>query len=134
MFNFQSSTFLRNVLLADAAASAATGVLMALGAGFLAPVLGLPSILLCEAGIILLPFAVLVAWIAARKPPVRGWVWAVVVCNALWVLDSIVLLMSGWVAPTVLGQAFVIAQAVVVALFAELEYFALRRSTQPLAY
>ena len=41
---------------------------------------------------------------------------------------SIGLLVSGWVAPTALGYAFVIAQAIVVGVFAELQFVGLRRS------
>jgi hypothetical protein len=54
---------------------------------------------------------------------------AVIGLNALWALDSILLLVSGWVAPTAAGFAFVIAQGVVVAMYAELQLMGLRRST-----
>jgi hypothetical protein len=55
-------------------------------------------------------------------------VWAVIVLNALWTVDSILLLLSGWIEPTELGYGFVIFQAFGVAMFAGLEYFGLRRS------
>jgi hypothetical protein len=45
----------------------------------------------------------------------------------LWVAGSIGLLVSGWVAPTMLGTAFVTAQAVVVGVLAELQFVGLRR-------
>ncbi len=48
--------------------------------------------------------------------------------NAVWAADCVILLVSGWVAPTGLGYGFVIAQALVVALLAELQYFGLRRN------
>lgn len=130
---FQSPFYLRRVLLADAATSGATGLLMALGAGVLEPWLGVPAMLLDYAGLSLLPFAALVAYLATRENMPRSAVWVVVACNALWAVDSIVLLLSGWIDPTGLGRAFVIAQAVVVALFAELEYFGLRKSTLVIA-
>jgi hypothetical protein len=53
---------------------------------------------------------------------------AVIATNAAWVLASILLLVSGWIEPTVLGYAFVIAQALVVALFAEVQYLGLRKT------
>lgn len=134
MFDFQSPSFLRRALLVDALASAATGLLMALGAPLLAPLLGLPLALLREAGILLLPFAAFVAFIGTRPEVPRRGVWAVIVVNAMWVIDSIVLLFSGWVQPTVYGQLFVAAQAFVVAVLAELEFFALRKSATTLAY
>jgi hypothetical protein len=128
MLNLQSPTFLRRILLADAAASGATGLLMALGASLLESLLQIPAALLQSAGIVLLPFAALVAWLATRQQPSRGAVWAVIICNALWTLDSFYVAFSGWISPNTLGQAFIVAQAVVVAVFAELEYFALRKS------
>jgi len=134
MFNTQSPSFLRRVLLVDAFASAATGLLMAFGASLLAPLLGLPPDLLRDAGIVLLPFAAFVVFIGTRPEVPRRGVWVVIVANALWVIDSLVLLFSGWVQPTVYGQLFVAAQAFVVAVLAELEFFALRKSAAKLAY
>jgi hypothetical protein len=56
-------------------------------------------------------------------------VFAIVACNALWALDSVLLLVTGWVEPTILGEVFVVGQATVVAVLAELEFIGLRRST-----
>jgi hypothetical protein len=78
----------------------------------------------------LLPYAAFVALIATRGQVHRGAVWAIVIINALWALDSIILLFTGWVAPNLLGYGFIIVQAVVVALFAELQFLALRRAPQ----
>jgi hypothetical protein len=75
----------------------------------------------------LLPIAALIAYLATRERLSRTGVWAVIVLNAIWAADSILLLLSGWVEPTRLGHAFVIAQALVVPIFAELEHFGLRR-------
>ncbi len=117
--------FLRRVLLADALASGATGLLAV--AVPLSGLLGLPPGLLRGAGLILLPYAALVAWLAVRgAPPPRWAVWAVVGINACWAVDSLLLLVSGWVAPTGLGIAFVVMQALVVAGFAVLQAMALR--------
>lgn len=128
MLNLQSPSFLRRVLLADAAAGAVTGLLMALGADMLESLLQIPAALLRSAGIILLPMAALIAYLATRQQPSRAAVWAVIICNALWTLDSFYVAFSGWISPNALGQAFIVLQAVVVAVFAELEYFALRNS------
>jgi hypothetical protein len=123
--------FLRQVLLLDAVVSGATGLLLLLGAGFLTGLLALPVELLRTAGLLLLPFVAFVAYIATRTPFSRAGVWAVIGVNALWVLTSIGLLLSGWVAPNGLGLAFIIAQALVVGLFAELQVVGLRRSFHP---
>ena len=53
----------------------------------------------------------------------------IIAINALWVAASFGLLLSGLVAPTPLGYAFVIAQALAVALLAELQFIGLRRTT-----
>jgi hypothetical protein len=122
------SSFVRQVLVADAAISGATGLLMLAGSGFLEALLGVPSALLRYAGAALLPFAVAVAWLARRDEVSPAGVWAVIAANALWAVDSVVLLFTGWVAPTMLGYGFIVFQAVVVAALAELQYVGLRRT------
>ena len=124
--------FLRRVLLVDAASSGAMGLLLALLAGPLARWFGLPTGMLREVGVFLLGFAVVVAALGLRRASQRLLFWLVVIGNALWALDSVLLLVSGWVAPTALGGAFVVAQALAVAVLAELECAGLRRSA-PLA-
>jgi hypothetical protein len=124
----RTSAFLRNALLADAVVSGATGALMALAAGPLEPVLQVPAPLLRIAGLALLPYAVLVALLARRDVPPRGLVWLVVAGNAIWAVDCVALLFTGWIEPSLLGVAFILIQAVVVAAFAELQVVGLRRS------
>ncbi|WP_334189757.1 hypothetical protein [Noviherbaspirillum sp.] len=125
---FEHPSFLRRVLLADAAASTATGALMLFGASMLEPLLGLPVSLMQIAGASLLPFAALVAFIATRERISGRAVWLVIIVNAVWTVDSIALLLTGWVQPTLLGNAFVIGQALAVGVLAELQYFGLRRA------
>lgn len=123
------SSLLRKALLADAVLSGLTGLLLLLAAGPLATPLGLPVGLLRWSGIILIPFASFVAWLRAQERTQRPLVFAVVACNALWALDSVLLLFTGWIEPTLVGEVFVIGQAVAVAVLAELEFVGLRRST-----
>src|SRR5262245_30347071 len=129
MESVMNQSFLRRVLIADAATSGAMGVLLIAAAGPLAELLTLPEALLRVAGVTLLPFAALVALLATREAVPRWGVWAVIAVNALWVVESVLLLVSGWVEPTPLGTAFVLARAAVVAVFAEAEYVGLRRTT-----
>jgi hypothetical protein len=124
---------LRHALLADAVISGAAGLLMALGAGLLEGLLGVPAALLRYAGVVLIPFAVLVGYLGTRASFPPAAVWAVIAANALWVAGSIVLLASGWIAPTALGYAFIIVQALAVGIFGELQYAGLRRSAMILA-
>lgn len=123
---FQVSTFLRYVLFADAGTCIATGLLMTVGSGLLVGLTGLPSDLLIYAGIGLFPFAALLVYLGTCRAVSSAAVWAVIVLNVLWTLDSFLLLASGWVTPSTFGYAFVIFQAVGVAGFAALEYIGLR--------
>jgi hypothetical protein len=125
---FSPSTLLRYALLGDAVASGATGLLLALGAGALTGLLGLPEALMREAGLVLLPYAAVVAYLGTRATLSPRAVSAIIIMNGIWVAASLILLVGGWVAPTALGYAFVLAQALVVLLFAEAQYFGLRRS------
>ena len=122
------NTFLRYALLADAVASGATGLLLIAGADLLTGLLGLPVALMREAGLLLVPYVALVAFVGTREAISRPAVQAIIALNLLWVVGSMGLLMGGWVAPTALGTAFVIAQAVAVGVFAELQFIGLRRT------
>lgn len=121
-------TFLRRVLAFDAVTSGVLGVIAVLAQEPLSPMLGLSTSLLFWAGLSLLPFAAFVGWLATRELPPRAGVWAVVLINALWVIDSFVLLASAWPDLTLLGKVFVLFQAVFVAVLAELQFFGLRRA------
>lgn len=128
MSSIRSSRFLRNALALDAAACAATGLLLALGAGPLSSLLGFPASFLMGAGLVLLPCAALLAFLASRETLPRLAVYAVIGVNILWVADSVLILIAGSFAPTGLGIAFVLAQAAAVAAITELEVIGLRRS------
>lgn len=124
----QSSRFLRNALALDAAACAATGLLLGLGAGSLSGLLGFPTEFLRGAGLVLLPCAALLGFLASRERLPRLAVYAVIAVNILWVADSILILVAGWFQPSGLGIAFVLAQAGAVALITELEVIGLKKS------
>ena len=124
---------LRRALLLDAAASGTMGVLLALAAGALQPLLGLPEGLLRWVGIFLIPFALFLVTSALRAHTPSGVVMMIVVGNVLWVLASVALVLSKAFAPTAIGTVFVLAQAVAVAVFAHLEHAALRRDRATLA-
>jgi len=124
----RQSTFLRYALLADAVASGATGLLLIAGASLLEGLLGLPTALMREGGLVLVPYVAFVAWVGTRETISRTAVQAVIALNVLWVAGSALLLVSGHVTPTALGSAFVIAQAVAVGVFAELQFIGLRRT------
>ena len=126
----QSPTFLRRALILDALASGATALPMIAGAGLVEGLLGLPAALLRGAGLVLVPYVAFVVYAGTRDIISRSAVWMIIVANMAWAAASALLLVSGWVAPAALGYAFVIAQAVVVALLGELQYIGLRRGVR----
>lgn len=128
MTTIQPATFLRRVLLLDAVSSGAMGILLLTCSGLLADFLNLPAALLSEAGIVLVPFALAVGFLGTRARLSRIAVWAVIAINAVWAIDSVVLLFTGWVQPNPLGYLFVVGQATFVAVMAELEFIGLRKS------
>jgi hypothetical protein len=127
MHTLANWSLLRLALLADAVASGTMGVLLATAADPLAAWFGLPVALLREVGLLLIPCAGLLAYLAGRQTTPRLPAQIVVAGNVLWVIGSVALLISGLVAPTALGMAFVIAQALIVAILAELQLLGLKR-------
>lgn len=123
------SSLLRNALLADALLSGATAVLLVAAAGPLSGLLGLSIGLLRGSGLFILPFVALAASIRLRTRISRTPIFVLVVCNALWAVDSVLVLLLGWIEPTVPGEVFVVGQAVIVGVLAELQFIGLRRST-----
>ncbi len=129
---FAPSLFLRRVLQLDAAATGATGLLLVGGTGLLHGLLNLPVALMTYAGTFCIVWAAVLTLASTRKTLNRNFVWSIVAGNAAWALGSLALLVSGYVAPTLLGYAFVIAQALVVGAFAELQYVGLtKRANAP---
>jgi hypothetical protein len=126
-----SPSFLHRVLVLDAALCLAAGLALLAGAGLAAGLLGLPAGLLRGAGLALLPVAGCIAWLVRQPTPPRPAVQALVILNLAWVAGSLMLLLGGWVSPTLLGTAFILVQAAMVAGFAALEAKALRDVVQP---
>ena len=129
----QPSTFLSRALLADAVFSGVSAVGLTLGAGILAPFLNLPEVLLRETGLFLIAYTALVGWLGTRQSMLKALVLLVIAGNAAWTLGSIALLFSGAVSPNLLGQAFIVAQAIATGVFAELQYIGLRKSGEAVA-
>src|SRR5262249_12209300 len=120
--------FLRRVLKIDAVTSGLSAALLLLIADDASKWFGLPVSLLVGAGIVLIPFAAFVFYVASRPVLVRGAVWTVIALNVLSVIDSVLTIAAGWRQPTEVGIAVVIAQALGVAVLAELEYLGLKRA------
>lgn len=130
MSTLANTPFLRTALTADAVASGAMGLGLALAPGAIGAATGLPAGLLLGAGLFLLPYAALIAWLASRAAVPRVLLWVLVAGNLGWAVESAALPLLGFVAPNGLGIAFIAVQAVAVAVFAELYIVALRRAAR----
>ena len=115
------SSPLRRVLLLDASASGTMGLIVLLASPSLERLLGLPASLLRGVGLVLIPFAAFLVWLAPRAGALRVVVRSVIAANLLWVVASLLLLIVGWVEPTPFGTAFVTIQAAAVLGFVYLE-------------
>jgi hypothetical protein len=120
--------FLRRVLLLDASTCLVTGMLMLTASGTVERLLAIPAPLSRVLAVVLLIFGGLVAWVGTRRHLMRSAVWAIVTLNALWAVESLLTLAFGWLGPNALGRAFIIVQAVAVAVIAELQFIGLRRA------
>jgi hypothetical protein len=120
---------LRLALLADAAASGASAALLVAGAGSLESWLGLPVALMREAGLVLVPYVIFLAFLASRPAVLVGAVNTVIAINLAWTAASSLLLVSNWVVPTMLGTAFVLAQGFAVGALGVVQYGCLRQAS-----
>jgi hypothetical protein len=112
------SPFLRRALQIDALFSGVSALLLVFGASFLAPLTNLPEGFLRNTGLVLVVFVLGVGYLASRHVMPKGAVVAVIAINAVWTIGSIALLVSGWLSPNLLGQLFIVMQAIAVGVFA----------------
>jgi hypothetical protein len=121
------STFLKRVLILDAASCLGMSALLLLGTGALAPLFGLDAAIVRGAGLALLPIGLFILWLGTRAAAPAALVYAVIVGNILWSVESVALAATtDGITP--LGIAFVTAQAAAVALLSTLEWVGIRRS------
>lgn len=119
---------IRFALVADAVATVATGALLAAGGSFLAGLTGLSATATLPLGLFLIAFAAFVGWVGMQQQTPRGAALLIVIVNAAWVVGSLIVLLAGTWALTLLGVAFVIAQAIAVAALAALQWVGLGRA------
>lgn len=119
---------LRRVLQANAIFSAVTGIALVSSPRPLAALLGVAPVFLWPTGIMLIAYGGLLWFAATRAKNYRRLAWIATILDALWVVDSILVLITGWLPLTQTGWWIIVAQAVTVGVFAELQYLALRRA------
>jgi hypothetical protein len=124
------SPLLQLALLIDAVATCAVGLGTTLFPAELAQATHLPAWLLLSAGIFMIAYALVAALLSRRETLPRWAVWGVIGGNALWALECIALALGGILSPSSLGVGFLLSQALVVIVFAELQYMGLKRSTR----
>lgn len=120
-------TALRRVLLADAVVTGANGVAYLAGATALDGLLGPTAATLRPIGAFLVAFAAVLVVVATRRPIPAPAVRQLMAGNALWVLASVVVAVTGALGTTGVGTAWVVLQAVAVAGFVPLQRWALAR-------
>ena len=123
------SPLLRRALLTDATLTAIAGIALVLTAGPLGAFLEIPAAALRIAGVIFIPFAAFAGWLGTRPRVRRTLVFVVIMLNALTAADLVLLLLTGRVQTTTLGEWFVIGHALIIGVLAEVEFLGLRRST-----
>ncbi len=123
----QLSHFLKRVLLLDAATCLGTGLMLVLGKGTLSPLFGLDPSLVQGAGIALIPIGLFMAGVGTRQAAPALFVYAIIAGNLLWTMESFIVI-GTTPTITIIGEAFVAAQAIAVAGLAALEYLGVRKS------
>lgn len=119
---------IRFALTADAIATAATGALLAVGGALLADLTGLPAAATLPLGLFLIAFAALVGWVGMQRETPRGAAMLIIIVNSAWVVASVIVVLAGSFPLTLLGVAFVLAQAIAVAALVALQWVGLGRA------
>ena len=119
---------LRIALKLDAAVTGANGVAYLALAAPLSDLFGLDASFLRATGAFLILFAAFVFAVSRQQAIGRTASLAVIAANALWVIDSFVMLATGWQDPTTAGAVWIALQAVTVAAFAALQFAGRRKA------
>jgi hypothetical protein len=129
MTNFVSlSPTLRRALLADAAVSAAAGLLQAAGGAALPSLVGLPLSLLWWSGWFMLAYAASLFWLARGAERPSALIAIVVFGNLGWAAACIAVWTLGVVRPSALGVAYLVVQALAVFALAVWQFIGWRAS------
>ncbi|MBF6182608.1 Uncharacterised protein [Nocardia otitidiscaviarum] len=110
----------------DGVATLASGILVAALAGVLDSALGLSTPLLLGVGAFFILYAIDVLIVATRPVISRRAAAVIIAVNALWAVDSLVVLAAGWLDPTALGVAAILVIAAFTAAMAAVQAYTLR--------
>jgi hypothetical protein len=121
-------SFIQRVLYADHTVSGLSGLAFVAAPAPIARFIGWSDPRwIFATGILLIAFSAGLFFIARQPRPDRRLVWAAVGLNAAWVAASFALVVTGWLPLAPAGKWAVLIVADVVAAFAALEIYALRR-------
>ena len=120
---------LRSALRGDAIFSEVSGLVFLLFAGRLSTLTGIQPPLITVMGAVALVYGALL-WLGTRQPGVsRTLAIFAIVGNVLWVADSALVLLTGWLPLTTTGMWIVAIIADIVLVFAILQFVGLRRAS-----
>jgi hypothetical protein len=122
------SNLLRYAVRGDAIFSIATGAICLADAQPLATLLGIqPPLALQILGAVLVLYGAFLLYTAAQAQISRRIVIAAIALDLIWIIDSAILLVSGWLPLTSAGMWTIGLLAAAVVVVAELKFFGLRR-------
>jgi hypothetical protein len=128
MIALRNSTLIRSILYGNAIFSGVSGLLFIFASRPIARFIGIDMPLaILVMGIGLAGYAALIYINAARPEISRSFVLFAVVCDSIWVLLSIILLLTDWVPLSVSGRWAVGIVAAIVDVFATLQFFEWRK-------
>jgi len=121
-------TMLTKVLRADGLFALLSGIVLIIGAGTLASLFEFnrPAIF-AAVGAVLLGYAAMLLYFAGRESQNRMIAQIAIVLNLIWVIGSYAGLILGWFPVNTAGKWAIALAAEAVAIFAILEFIALRR-------
>jgi hypothetical protein len=123
-----NSTTIRRILYGNAIFSGVSGLLFAIASNPIAKFIGVDApLVLLVIGVGLAGYAALIYANASRAEISRSFVLTAVISDSAWVLLSILLLVTGWVSFSVEGKWAVGIIAVIVDVFATVQFIEWRK-------
>lgn len=119
--------FARFALKADGVVTGLNGIGYLALAPLLGSFFGIGTSVQYPVGVFLVAYAAGVLVVGTRPRINRNALGFVLAANVVWALLSVVVLVSGALSPTGAGAVWIVLQAVVVGVFAELQYMGLKR-------
>ncbi len=125
------SNLLRHAMRGNAVFSAVTGVIALLFSGALSNLTGIqPAWMFVALGIGLLLYAADLAWVTSRPRLDPRFGWMAVILDLIWVVGSVILLLTDALAMTTAGNWLVAIIADIVLVFAVVQWLGIRRLRQ----